>query len=176
VSVIASTLDTDGTDWIGETMARLPGGLAADGNDGSNAHLSYHVATEYAPTLVEEVLPAVARSQAPFTVRPSGVIVFTEPEPVVGASIVRSPGLSRIHEAIWDGAGSNAMGTVDRLAPDRWAPHVTLVGGDLDRSELSAVVEALSDVDFDREFVVDNVVCVRGEGEEARTDRFDFER
>jgi 2'-5' RNA ligase len=173
VSVVASVLDANGTAWVEEAMARLPNELGSSDDD-SRAHLSYHVAEEYAPTFVEEVLPRVARSQTPITVRPSGPIVFTEPEPVVSASIVRSPDLSRLHHAVWDGADACASGTVERFAPDRWAPHVTFVGGDLDRSDLPAVVESLSAVDFEQEFVVDNLVCVRGEGNEERVERYDF--
>lgn len=175
VSVIASVLDADGRAWIEGALARLPDGLGAEGDGGSGIHLSYHVADEYAPVLTERVLPQVAGSQAPVTVRPSGLTVFTEPRPIVCASIVRSPALSRVHRAIWDAASRHATGTVDRFAPDRWAPHVTLTDDGIDRSDLSAVVASLSEVAFDRAFVVDNVVCVRGEGDGERTVRFEFE-
>lgn len=174
VSVIASALDAGGTAWVEEARTRLPDGLGSEGDGEPAAHLSYHVADEYASPLVERALPRIARTYAPLTVRPSGLTVFTEPRPIVCASIVRSPDLSRIHRAIWDAAGVHASGTVGRFAPERWAPHVTLVGGGIDRSDLPAVVGSLCEVDFDREFVVDTVVCVLGAGDDERLVRFDL--
>jgi 2'-5' RNA ligase len=165
-----------GRAWIEEATGRLPEGLSAESESDSAAHLSYHVAEEYSSSLIEHRLPEVARSQAPITVRPSGLTVFTEPKPVVCASIVRSPALSGLHRAIWDAADGRSSGTVERFAPERWAPHVTLAQGELDRSDLPAVVEALSEVDFEQEFVVDNLTCTLGEGENEQVERFAFGR
>jgi hypothetical protein len=174
VSVIASVLDGDGRAWIEEATGLLPEEVSAESESDSGAHLSYHVADEYPSSLIDRRLPEVVRSQAPITVRPSGLMVFTEPKPVVCASIVRSPGLSELHRAIWDAADGRSSGAVERFAPERWAPHVTLAQGELDRSDLPAVVEALSEVDFEQEFVVDNLTCTLGEGENEDVERVEF--
>ena len=174
MSVIASVLDADGRAWIEEATGRLPEDVGVESDGNSRAHLSYHVADEYPSSLIDRRLPEVVRSQAPITVRPSGLTVFTEPKPVVCASIVRSPALSELHRAIWDAADGHSSGAVERFAPERWAPHVTLAQGELDRSDLSAVVEALSEVDFEQAFVVDTLTCTLGEGENEDIEHFEF--
>ena len=176
MSVIASVLDAAGRAWIEEATGRLPEEVSAESDDDSAAHLSYHVADEYSSSVVEGILPELARSQAPIAVRPSGLTVFTKPKPVVCASIVRSPALSKVHRAIWDAADGRSSGAVERFAPEQWAPHITLAQGELDRSDLPAVVEALSEVDFEQEFVVDNLTCTLGEGENEDVERFAFGR
>jgi hypothetical protein len=174
VSVIASVLSAAGRAWIEEATGRLPEELGAESDGDSAAHLSYHVAEEYSSSLIDRRLPELVRSQAPITVRPSGLTVFTDPKPVVCASIVRSPELSGLHRAIWDAVDGRSSGAVGRFTPERWAPHVTLAQGELDRSDLPAVVEALSGVDFEQEFRIDNLTCTLGEGETEDVERFEF--
>jgi len=124
------------------------------------AHFSYQIADCYAQEKVERALRRVAVTTSTFTVRTAGIGIFTGADPVLFVPVVKSPGLARLHEHLWNelsGAGSNVPA---KYAPDAWVPHITLGHGDIDRSNLPGIVEYLAERRFDWEISIDNLALI----------------
>lgn len=123
-------------------------------------HLSYHVAQGYQRGRLDEALSAVATHIAPFTLRTSGVGIFTGEKPVVYVPVVRDPGLGALHSMIWPEADACADGAVGYYAPSLWLPHITVVFGGLDADRLAAVVHFLGGQDLAWEVRIDNLAVI----------------
>ncbi|HEY7833700.1 MAG TPA: 2'-5' RNA ligase family protein [Ktedonobacterales bacterium] len=127
-------------------------------------HFSYQIAAAYDPLRLEAALMAFAREQRPFTVRASGLGVFTGPAPVLYVPVVRTAVLSAFQAALWEAAASRATDPDAYYTPDRWMPHITLAQHDLDAARLGQVVAALGARDLTWEITVDHLAYIEDHG------------
>ena len=74
--------------------------------------------------------------------------------------VVRSPDLSRFHQALWQAVDGIGQGTGDHYRPARWMPHITLAHFDLTPPLLGEIVAALADRDFEWEIPIDTVALI----------------
>jgi hypothetical protein len=138
-------------------------------------HVSYQVAQHYDPTRLEQALPRVLREFTAFSMRTTGLGVFTGEQPVIFVPVVRGPALTRLHTALWAAATPAAEGLVDVYGPDTWVPHITLAYGDLDNGMLPEVIGHLHERNYDWEIMVDSLFVVTGAGGDTeRRMRFPF--
>ncbi|HEX6385194.1 MAG TPA: 2'-5' RNA ligase family protein, partial [Anaerolineae bacterium] len=92
-------------------------------------HFSYHVAGDYDLDRLAAALEAIARETAAFTVKASGLGIFTGPEPVLYVPVVRSAALTALHQRVWTAVEHASRDSIAYYAPDLWLPHITLGQG-----------------------------------------------
>ena len=156
-------------------VERLKGGLAREcgltkDQLASLPHFSYQVADHYDLERVEPVLSRCAGATTVFTIRTSGVGIFSGESFVIFALVVRSPELSRLHQRIWAEMEPLDIAPSIYYRPDRWVPHITLahLGGEMD--EVARTVRFLSRSEFEWEVTADNlaVICDTNGQQEVR--------
>jgi hypothetical protein len=124
------------------------------------AHISYQIADGYAIDRVEEALRSVSRSLRRFTILTSGLGLFTGEVPVLYVPVVKSPALAELHERIWEALDTAGSDVSPLYSPDHWMPHITLAHGDLDATNLPAIIEMLSERNFTWEIAIDNLALI----------------
>jgi 2'-5' RNA ligase len=129
-------------------------------------HFSYHSAQDYPDDAVEALLQQVSRVTLPFTVRTSGLGVFSGPKPIVYVPIVRNPALEACHKALYATLSTLAIKENTHYHPDTWLPHITLAYGDLDARVLPEVMRFLGERNFDWQVRVQNLALVYTRGQE----------
>ena len=130
-------------------------------------HFSYHVAAdEYDLDRVGPVLDEIATKHPPFTVRTTGLGVFTGSEPVIYVSVERSEELDHLHHDLWESCTPRFGIGLPYYAPDAWVPHVTLAQGARTRSRLPEITSALEARDLEWELAVDNLAVIEDGGKE----------
>lgn len=129
-------------------------------------HFSYHSAQDYPDDTVEDLLQQVAAATLPFTVRTSGLGVFSGSKPIVYVPIVRNPALEACHEALYGPLAQLAMNENTHYHPDTWLPHITLAYGDLDARVLPEVMRFLGERNFSWNIPVQNLALVYTRGQE----------
>lgn len=123
-------------------------------------HLSWHIAAEYSYKRLETALQELTAAAAPFTLRTTGLAVFTGPSPVVFIPVVKTPALSAFHKVIWEKVQPLAIAPSLHYAPDAWVPHITLAYGDVTPENLGCAMEMLAFRSFDWEIQIDHLALV----------------
>lgn len=120
-------------------------------------HFSYQVAGDYDDEDVMQALQHLTAEVSPFTVRTSGLGIFTGAQPVFYISVCRSEELSALHQAIWDNLSGASRSLDLYFQPEQWEPHITLAQGDLSPDLLGRIIAALSGRNFSWEIAVDQL-------------------
>lgn len=130
-------------------------------------HFSYHVAADdYDLDVLAETFEEIAARHEPFTVRTSGIGVFTGVEPVVYMGVVRSADLDALHQDIWDSCTPRFGVGLPYYSPEAWVPHVTLAQGPRTRARLPEIMRALGERDLAWDLRVDNLAVIEDGGQE----------
>ncbi len=137
-------------------------------------HFSYHVAHNYDPGGLVPGFGRLARATAPFQVRTSGLGIFAGKSPVLYIPVVRSPALTRFHQALWSELAACAAGSLAYYDPDHWLPHITLGCGDLRADMLPEVVRLLAGRDFNWTITVNNLAHIVEDADQGQ--RLGFKR
>ena len=124
------------------------------------AHFSYQIADGYAIPRVEEALANVARSVPRFSVRTTGLGMFTGETPVLYVPVVKSPALTRLHRKIWEALDTAGSDISPLYSPEHWMPHITLGHGDLDASNIPAIMALMAGRNFSWEIAIDNLALI----------------
>lgn len=130
-------------------------------------HFSWLVAEEFDRPTLALALESIASTVTPFSVRTSGIGVFTGPSPVVYVPIVRSAALDAVHRELWTRCKSLARELKPIYAPDAWLPHVTLAMHDVTPALLPRIIDRLSGRDFGWQIRVDNLALLHHANEQA---------
>jgi 2'-5' RNA ligase len=133
-------------------------------------HFSYHVAADYNLERLKPVLDRFGKEQAGFSVRTSGLGIFTGGQPVLYIPVVCSPILTGLHQKLWPAISEVATGSQHYYRPDYWLPHITLGFADLDKANLAQIVPWLSEQSFDWEISINNLALIydSGTGQEIK--------
>ena len=123
-------------------------------------HFSYHVAEDYKLDRLAAVLEAIARQTAAFTVKASGLGIFTGPEPVLYVPIVRSAMLTKLHRQVWTAVEPTSRDSIAYYTPDLWLPHITLGHDDIDEGNLGAIVQWLNEQSLNWDIAVNNLSLI----------------
>jgi 2'-5' RNA ligase len=173
---VVSLLDERQYAVVEQIWAELERGLGLRGVYATPyPHFSYHVARAYQMEQLETALAHLVNGLRPLTVTTAGLAIFTGTQPVLYVPVVRTPELSRLHQALWREVSRVASGIESYYAPERWLPHISLAFGDLAEHSLSGAMRLLSTRDFTWELPIDNVAIIEdtGKKQELRR-RFSF--
>ncbi len=123
-------------------------------------HFSWHISSEYDFKRLEPALEALAESATRFTVRTSGLGLFTGASPVIYIPVIKDLQLARFHQRVWDQVHPFAVGESSHYAPEVWIPHITIAHGDVDRPKLGCAMQKLAFQAIDWEIQVDHLAIV----------------
>jgi 2'-5' RNA ligase len=123
-------------------------------------HFTWQIAGDYDFAQLESVLKSIAASAKPFTMRCSGLGIFTGENPVLYISIVRDEQLSRFHRLIWERLLEFSETPSPYYSPPAWMPHITLAHRDLTMQDLPCALRSLAMQSFSWEARVDNLALV----------------
>lgn len=162
---VVSFLDSQANAQVEALWAELRREVGIGGIAGAHLpHFSYHGAVSYDATRLETALRSFAAGCAPFSVRASGLGIFTSPAPVLYIPIVRLAELSASHAALWDAITPYATDPSPLYAPDLWMPHITLALGDVDPATLGRAVALLGTRSLDIRWTVDDLALMEDLG------------
>ena len=167
---VVSLLDDRHTSRIEALWAELEGALDMQGLTGRiRPHISYHVADSYRDKGVQRVLNKLASEQREFSVRTTGLGLFSGEYPALYLTVTRSPDLSSFHEELCRRLLPTAHGVVERYSPENWVPHITLASAAyLDHFEsrsVSRIVAYLNHRPLNWEISIDNFAVLRSSDE-----------
>lgn len=138
-------------------------------------HFSWQVTEAYDLSGIDVVLRAFARQAQPFTIRTSGLGLFTGENPIIYISIVKDELLMRFHSLLWDQLRGIAIHPSLYYAPEQWVPHITLAYNDVTTANLDCVMQFLAFQSFSWELQIDNLILVaQGEDQSSETVRYRF--
>ncbi len=123
-------------------------------------HFSYHIGAEYDFKRLEPVLADLALEAEPFTVRTSGLGIFSGAVPVLYVPIIKSMELAQFHKKVWERVHPISIGASPHYSPEVWTPHITMAYGDVDRDKLACAVQRLAFQSFDWTIAVDHLALV----------------
>jgi hypothetical protein len=173
---IVSLLNNNHNQLIEELWAELERGFSVDGvYITPYPHFSYHVAQDYDVDKIESVLDRITSSITTFTVRTSGLGIFTGASPVLYIPVVRSLELTQLHEELWQEISPASSGAQQYYHPDQWMPHITIGFGDISKDKLSQIIPFLAEHDFNWEITVNNIALIYDTGiKQELKSRFDI--
>lgn len=131
-------------------------------------HFSYHVAQAYDLKLLEPLVERVAHNTKEFQVTTSGLGVFMGSMPILYIPIVRTQGLSQLHQALWYEASQIGSGIIEHYHPERWLPHITLAFSDSHREHFPAVIRFLSEQTLSWKITVNNLSLLESTGQDPK--------
>lgn len=123
-------------------------------------HFSWHIAAEYDFERLGDTLPELAQSSQPFTVRTTGLGLFTGDSPVVFIPLIKDETLTAFHRDVWERANPASVGASSFYAPDAWVPHISVAHGDINRDKLGCAIERLAFKSFNWEIEIDHLALV----------------
>jgi 2'-5' RNA ligase len=124
-------------------------------------HITLHVAERYEPT-IDAVLAGFAAAAPLATVRTGDVGVFRGPQVVVALEVIRDEALTRFQAKLAAAIAPLADAPKPAYAPDTWAPHITIVAGQIEEQHIDAVMAVLGRRDFAWTVPVTNICHVPG--------------
>ena len=127
-------------------------------------HFSYHVSPHYEQAQLIPLLQAFAQQTAVFTIRTTGLGIFTGSHPVVYIPVVRTPSLTALHQTLWTQVETTSQQSIVYYEPKQWLPHITLAHGDIGPDTLSSMLSWLNQQTLDWEITIDNVSLIRDTG------------
>jgi 2'-5' RNA ligase len=126
-------------------------------------HFTWHLAENYDLECCLPALQALAAEIAPFSVRTSGLALFSGVEPVLYLPIVRTGELSALHRQFYNLLAPYSTLSSEYYTPAVWMPHITLAHTDLDAERLSCALHDLLVEPFNWEIPIDNLALVEQE-------------
>lgn len=127
-------------------------------------HFSFHIAQSYDLDLLDARLAEIASQTAPFSVRTTGLSIFTGLEPVVFIPLVVSQTLLSLHQRLWTETSMLGERVSGHYRPGNWVPHITLANRDVHEEGLACVTRLYASSTFVWEIEVSQlaVICQKG--------------
>lgn len=123
-------------------------------------HFSWQIAEDYDWDRLEFALKNIAEAANPFTIRMTGLALFTGENPVAYISVVRTKELSELHQVIWERLHSISQSSSPYYSPSFWTPHISLAYGDVDTEKLQCLMGKLATRTFNWEIQIDNLALI----------------
>lgn len=123
-------------------------------------HFSWQIAEDYEWTALELALQKITADAQPFTVRTTGLALFTGVSPVVYIPVVRTGELSEFHEMIWKNLASISTSPSLYYSPSFWMPHISLAYSDVETHKLRCLMDKLAFRTFNWEIDIDNLTLI----------------
>lgn len=127
-------------------------------------HFSFHIAERYNLKGLDQQISTVIDSIRPFTIRTTGISMFTGQSPVVFLPVVATQELLSIHKLLWEHTTTTSERLSHYYRPGSWVPHITLANKDVTPKNLNCVTSQLSGQPFTWEIEIDRfgVICQEG--------------
>ncbi len=165
VHALVALLDEDHTARVKEiwSLLEVHCGLRAI-NATPFPHFSFHIAQRYSLDDIDGRLHNLSETITPFSVRTTGLSIFTGPEPVVFVPLVASQNLLSVHQLLWDQTSGYGEHLSNHYRPGHWVPHITLANKDVNVENIACVAEHLVPRSFVWEIKISQlaVVCQTG--------------
>jgi 2'-5' RNA ligase len=124
---------------------------------------------------VRHKLNSFCRSQNSFSVKTSGIGLFSGPVPILFVSLVKTFELMDMHRKIWRRLEKDLIGANELYSPEQWVPHITIAHGDVTPSNLCCAVKELAFQPLEFEVRVNNIsVIYHNEEGVGIKDRFEL--
>ncbi len=140
-------------------------------------HFTWQVTEGYDLPRLKESLASICWEVEPFTVRTTGMGIFTGDKPTIYLAIFKNKPLIQLHELLWQATQGLSVDPSPYYAPDQWVPHITLGYNDVRPDNIGCAMEKLAFQSFDWTIEIDNLIYFsENVGKKARTILFQFRR
>jgi 2'-5' RNA ligase len=129
-------------------------------------HFSFHVAQSYRLAELDDHLNDLIPKINPFTIRTTGLSVFTGQNPVVYIPVVPNQTLLSLHQLIWDKTSRFGNQLNPYYQPDNWVPHITLIHNNIDVECLNCIFDQFIGQAFEWKVMVDKLSVIYQKGGE----------
>ena len=133
-------------------------------------HFSFHIAERYDLDTLDTRLEKITSSMPAFTIRTTGLSIFTGPEPVVFVPLTPDKNLLHIHQTLWDQTSCLGTRLSSHYRPGAWVPHITLANRDVNAENIACVARHLVSQSFSWEIPIHKLAVVCQEGNIAEVD------
>jgi 2'-5' RNA ligase len=123
-------------------------------------HFSWIVAADFEETRIESLIKTLAYSISPFSIKTSGLGIFTGPSPVVYVPLVRDMSLTSLHNHLWDAFQDVGRGVSALYQPKNWIPHISLAHKDVCEENINDVFQRLAFQNFSWTIPIDNLALI----------------
>jgi 2'-5' RNA ligase len=166
VNGIVSLLDDRHTNQLAQCWRMLEERCGLKGkNTAMPPHFTWQVVERYDLTQFEPLVRALAWATEPFTIRTSGLGIFSGRSPILYVQIIKDAHLLHLHEQIWRYSQCCAIRPSPYYTPANWVPHITLFSGETTAESFSCAVDAVTFEPFEWEIRVDNLALICPETE-----------
>lgn len=172
---IISLLDNFHTELVG----RLLGDIVADCSVTNKhqpplPHFSWSVFEDCDINQLDSVLADIAGKTTPFTVRTSGVGIFTGDYPVIYVALIKDEKLMRFQEMLWYKTAAYSTNTSPYYIPDYWMPHITLINGANEKKNILCALNRLLMKNCVWEFKIDTLALIGDMQENESIGKFHY--
>lgn len=127
-------------------------------------HFSFHIAQSYDLDELDARLQEVVEKTSSFSVRTTGLSVFTGYEPVVYIPLVVSQTLLDLHQLLWEKTSPLGERVSGHYRPGYWVPHVTLANRDVLEEGLACIMRRFAAQSFVWEIQIDQLAVLSQQG------------
>lgn len=129
-------------------------------------HMTYHVADAYDLDAIRRLFERTAEDVCSFEVATPGIgIVARADGGVTWLNVTRTPGLSQLHEVLWDASCAASIGRVyERYTAATWTPHVTLSYAPGVQDAAALLVGTMRAEGLPRSVPIDNLAIIEDTG------------
>jgi len=161
VQGVVALLDEQHTAKVKEiwSLLQVECGLSAI-NSTPFPHFSFHIAEYYDLEILDTRLEKISRTTPPFTIRTTGLSIFTGLEPVVFVPLIVEEQLLKIHQTLWEQTSTLGYRLSSHYRPGAWVPHITLANRDVDANNIACVARHLVNRSFSWEIPINKLAVV----------------
>jgi 2'-5' RNA ligase len=125
-------------------------------------HFSWQIAESYDHRRLEQEVRQFASEVQQFTVRTSGIGIFSGPQPVIYIPVVKNQTLIEFHARLWALATPTAIGDSPSsyYHPDHWMPHISLAYTDVNVDNIAGVMTHLAFQSYNWEMEIDHLAFI----------------
>lgn len=138
-------------------------------------HFSWLIGSDFDWPALKSALQDIAFQARPFTIRTTGLGLFTSPNPVIFIPVIRSKELMDFHRLVWDRVQGLGTDVSPYYAPQNWVPHISLAYSDVTSENLSCAMDRLAFTSYNWEICVDNVFFIYEPDGEVGDIRYRYE-
>ncbi len=125
-------------------------------------HFSWQIAESYDQPWLEQEIRRLAAEEHRFSIRTSGLGIFSGPQPVIYIPVVKNQALIEFHARVWALAAPTALDASPSpyYDPDHWMPHISLAYTDVDIHNIASIMTHLAFTTYDWEMEIDNLTFI----------------
>lgn len=125
-------------------------------------HFSWQIAENYDNLRLENEIRKIGSETQRFSVRTSGIGIFSGPQPVIYIPVVKNQALIDFHAHLWELAAPTTIGESPcaYYHPEYWMPHISLAYSDVNVDNIAQVMTYLAFQSFNWEMEIDNLAFI----------------